>query len=280
MRGHRAFTLIELLVVISIISLLIGILLPVLGSARESARSVQCLSRIRQIGQATYMYAADYDDALPPHNTVDPSLEDPLFPGAGANLAWCWAQIAGDPEFAFKNGSVSRYLQDITTMAGCPSWETPPDAIDWGLTTPFFSSFALPLVVHYGYNGRMLGLNQGGGIWKPYRIDQILKPSKTILYTDSGSLPSEWGGVNNGSVWPQWELQPAANDSLGRVTAGNHVHGRHHGGESANVAWADGHASSTKINEAYASADRQALNLGTLDPDTSDGASNDWWDDK
>jgi prepilin-type N-terminal cleavage/methylation domain-containing protein/prepilin-type processing-associated H-X9-DG protein len=65
----EAFTLIELLVVISIIALLIGILLPVLGSAREAARAAVCLGHMRGVGQGMAVYTTDYRQWLPGPNT-------------------------------------------------------------------------------------------------------------------------------------------------------------------------------------------------------------------
>lgn len=54
-----AFTLIELLVVISIVSMLIAILLPALGKAREASRAIQCASNARQVYVALKLYGQD-----------------------------------------------------------------------------------------------------------------------------------------------------------------------------------------------------------------------------
>jgi prepilin-type N-terminal cleavage/methylation domain-containing protein len=91
---RSGFTLIELLVVISIIALLIGILLPVLSTARNTARLIKCTSYVRQAATGTYVYANDYDEALPI--------------AFGVNLQWNGASASGGGPGAGSGGQFVR----------------------------------------------------------------------------------------------------------------------------------------------------------------------------
>ena len=101
---RKGFTLIELLVVISIIALLIAILLPSLGAARESAKRAQCSSNLRQHGIGTFAYATDNKDATPRVNDSTNKSDNDLlkfnhwsrwFKNSGGftwNLGFIWDQ--------------------------------------------------------------------------------------------------------------------------------------------------------------------------------------------
>ena len=82
-----AFTLIELLVVIAIIALLVSILVPTLGAARESARRVYCQNNMRTMGLGVNQYIGDNTEYIPPL----------VYGNGGANptarFQWWWADM-------------------------------------------------------------------------------------------------------------------------------------------------------------------------------------------
>ncbi len=101
LRGPRAFTLIELLVVIAIIALLIGILLPALGRARQAAYQAKCLSNQRQIGMALQLYAETHKEVIPRESGFSEA------PGQGQlNPPWAYVLRPYLDPYATSNGQI------------------------------------------------------------------------------------------------------------------------------------------------------------------------------
>jgi len=122
-RQYQAFTLIELLVVIAVIALLIAILIPVLGSARELAQRAVCMSNLRQLTLAWVAYADDNDSKLvwagdsyidEGGRRVESWLGD-AFDGVSFDGGFA-SKYAGEK---YHNGALWPYIQDIDVYR-CP----------------------------------------------------------------------------------------------------------------------------------------------------------------
>lgn len=139
MNPKRAFTLIELLVVVAIIGILAALLLPVLSSAKQRAKQVQCISNLRQLVLASSVYATD-SGALAAYNYAGnsnslwmgmdtyanqknilscPVTHDPsprLANNGTADLTWVWTDGAGNQDVG--SYGFNGWLYDSVQWAG------------------------------------------------------------------------------------------------------------------------------------------------------------------
>lgn len=204
------FTLVELLVVISIIAMLITLLLPALGNARESSYRIQCLSNQRQLMIGWSAAMAQNDERIPFTLAVGPHAK-PNMP----DRAFWWGLLAEQYSGILKMSH--NQSANAASPYVCPIIETRYDR-------PLYSAF------YFGYtvNGRWAESGyQGDNSLKSWAA--IPSPSQYPWLADPIVLGSAFG------------YTPA---TLGKPTTQNQGLGFYHAGEFGNAAFADGHVES------------------------------------
>ena len=224
----KAFTLIELLVVISIIALLIAILLPVLGAARESAKAMICLTNVRSLGQAAANFNTDNKGYFPQPAGSESRI---------TNIREaCWYNSLDEyVGLESKGTAATADDREDQSFKQDPIWEDfPSNNRDYNRTIKMNSYFGRPAPLN---NVSIFGSN-GDLRWA--KIELIESPSQTVIFGDglaedlitTGDDPFDYSvpghGASAGDVRKLYSM--FAND----------VALRHNGG--ANIGLVDGSA--------------------------------------
>ena len=223
---RRGFTLIELLIVISVIGVLLGLLLPALGAARDAAMTVKCLSNMRNMEMAHWMYMTDHDGRL-----INAGL------GAGGhNPADSWVNTL--------NEYYGSELLHRSPVDDSMYWATPGAGGELRRTS-------------YGVNNYLVPPTSSGIPSSATRLEQVRNPSATVhfLYM-SESNPTH--AVADHPHVEQWPTDALFHPNGMPGAAANQLETNAHGGPQAswesisNYGFLDGHAQTAAFSEVYA----------------------------
>jgi prepilin-type processing-associated H-X9-DG protein/prepilin-type N-terminal cleavage/methylation domain-containing protein len=213
---RTAFTLIELLVVISIIALLVAMLLPALSQSRENARSVLCLSNLRQLAMAAHQYADSHRGRFP--MAYYTSVQMPLV--YQHNWDFTLVRDTSSGTIQIRPGLLWAHRTN-PQIQQCPSYDGRSNTV----ADPFTG---------YNYNTSYIGHGESEQIPAPARVTQVRDPSRTALFGDGQFA----GGADKFMRSPL----PAPGDASFTSRAAGTQGFRHRG--KTNVAFVDGHAES------------------------------------
>lgn len=209
-RKKSGFTLIELLVVIAIIAILAAILFPVFAQAREKARTISCLSNMKQLGTAFTMYLQDYDEIVLPRYSACPSTG----PAPTPNAPTLWTN------------TIQPYVKNKQVFV-CPS----------AINSKFGDTWNTRSYVSIGYNQTISGwyyiTADGCGSMILPSLASIVAPSKNVMFADSVS--GDLSAGNRGYLFGNSGMNvPYTTTAVGSFSA------RHT--EGSNLGFFDGHA--------------------------------------
>ncbi len=205
-RRRNAFTLIELIVVIGILTLLIGILIPSLSAARNSAKANVCLSTLKGLGTAFTVYLTENRDHFPPMRLkhVPPSNEEEFvneYLRESPRWQWFLEMGAGpviDPAPNIRGSELRPWGDKGVGIPGSRLGRTM--TID-GFSCPALADEEFAMDIRngaYGYNYQYLGNSRQDtdpDRWDNFAVGlhQIKAPGGTVLVADSRGAGKKHG---------------------------------------------------------------------------------------